>query len=265
MKKHWLAAAATLALTAVPAGAADLAVFGANGIGTLYAAGGANTVTYVTDAQLATAGFLDAYDAFVYTRNGTSFGQSLSAAAAANVKSFVTGNIVLFSGDFADDIGTANTDLLFNNALGFVTSGSGGGFIGEFNGALAAYASNGNGLAPIGLVDGTAGVLGFGNGGSSGTIQLTAAGTGSAVTAGVAFPYNPGAVEFGFDQTGFNPSRVLAQFDNGTPAIIASNAGGISAGVPEPATWGMLILGFGAIGGAARTRRARASVRVTFA
>lgn len=34
-----------------------------------------------------------------------------------------------------------------------------------------------------------------------------------------------------------------------------------SGGVPEPATWGLMILGFGAIGGAMRRRAVRASVR----
>lgn len=38
-------------------------------------------------------------------------------------------------------------------------------------------------------------------------------------------------------------------------------AGAIAAGVPEPATWALMILGFGAVGGAMRRRQAKASVR----
>jgi hypothetical protein len=261
MKTRIAAVAAALMIStglATPANAASLAVFGQNSIGSLYAGG--NTVTYVSDAQLSTAGFLSSFDAFVHTRDGFSFGQSLSAAAAANVKSFVTGNVVLFAGDFADDVGTANTDTLFNNALGYVLGGSGKGYIGEFNGALAAYASNTNGYTPIGLIQGTAGVLGFGLGGSSGSI--TAVGT-SPITSGVTFPYNPGAVEYGFSQTGYNPNAVVAQFSDGTPAILASSIGNIGA-VPEPASWAMMILGMGAVGGALR-RRSKVSTTVKFA
>lgn len=261
MKLKLFSAISALAVViAAPADAASLAVFGQNAIGTLYTTG--NTVTYVTDAQLATAGFLNSFDAFVHTRDGFSFGTSLSAAAAANVKSFVTGNVVLFAGDFADDIGTTNTDRLFNNALSYVLGGSGKGYIGEFNGALSAYASNGNNYQAIGLISGAAGTLGFGQGGSSGSIQITAAGQASPVTTGVSFPYNPGMVEYGFNQSGYNPNAVLAQFDNGTPAILAASIGSIGV-VPEPATWGMMVLGFGAIGGMLRSRRRRTTV--TFA
>ena len=78
-----LAGAALLA-AASGAQAANLAVFGQNFIGGLY--DDSHTVTYVTDAQLATAGFLDSYDAFVYTRDGYSFGVGLSVAAAANAE-----------------------------------------------------------------------------------------------------------------------------------------------------------------------------------
>jgi len=237
------------------ADAAKLAIFGNNNIGALY--GVSHDVTFVTDAQLSIAGFLDDYDAFVYTRDGFSFGVGLSLAAAANVKSYVTGNIVLFNGDFQDDIGVATTDLLFNQALDFVLSGSGGGYIGEYRGSFAAFASNDDGNNPIGLVNGNAGISGFGQGGSTGDVVVTAEGLLSPVTAGVPFPYNPGAVEFGATVTGVNPARVLARFENGNPAIIASSVGDISnpGVIPEPATWAMMILGFGFVGFAARRRR----------
>jgi len=202
------ALAASLVSVSVPALAANLAIFGANQIGTLY--DDSHTVTYVTDAQLATAGFLDAFDAFVYTRDGFSFGVGLSAAAAANVKAFVTGNVVLFNGDFQDDIGVATTDLLFNQALGYVLGGDGKGYIGEYRGSFAAFSSNDDGNNPIGLVNGHAGASGFHQGGSDGEVQVTAVGMLHAVTAGVPFPYNPGAVEFGAAVSGVNPARILA-------------------------------------------------------
>jgi hypothetical protein len=252
--KFALPAFAALLLSGGAASAANLAIFGANNIGSLYSA--SNTVTYVSDANLSTAGFLSTFDAFIYTRDGSSFGNGLSVAAAANVKAYVTGNVVLFNGDFQDDIGVATTDLLFNQALAYVLTGAGGGYIGEYRGSFAAFATNDDGNNPIGLVNGNAGPSGFGNGGSDGDVMVTAAGLVSSVTAGVPFPYNPGAVEFGSTVTGVNPSRVLASFTNGNPAIIASSIGQISGDVPEPATWAMLIAGFGLVGATARRRRA---------
>lgn len=254
-----LGATAFLAL-ASSADAASLAIFGQNNIGSLYSGGG-NSVTYVSDAQLATAGFLNAFDAFVYTRDGFSFGVGLSVAAAANVKAYVTGNVVLFNGDFQDDIGVANTDKLFNNALAYVLSGSGKGYIGEYRGAFAAYASNDDGNNPIGLVNGHAGVSGAGQGGSNLDIDLTTFGVGHPVTNGVTFPYDPAAVEFGAALTGENPAKVLARFANGNAAIIASEVGQISNPIPEPRTWLMMVAGMGAIGLVMRRRR---TVMVSF-
>lgn len=239
--------------------AANLAIFGNNNIGSLYSEEG-HSVSFVSDDDLAASGFLDAFDAFIYTRDGFSFGSGLSAAAAANVKDFVVGNVVLFNGDFQDDIGDPNTDLLFNNALAYVLSGGPGGYIGEYRGSFAAFSSNDDGNNPIGLVNGHAGVSGFGQGGSDGDVQVTSAGLASGVTGGVTFPYNPGAVEFGAAVDGVNPDKVLARFDNGNPAIVASSIGEISAGVPEPATWAMMLTGFGLIGGSMRRRRAPSAV-----
>jgi hypothetical protein len=247
-----IAALTALLLSSGAASAANLAIFGANNIGALYSA--SHTVTYVSDGDLATAGFLSTYDAFIYTRDGSSFGQGLSVAAAANVKAYVTGNVVLFNGDFQDDIGSSTTNLLFNQALAFVLSNPGGGYIGEYRGSFAAFATNDDGNNPIGLVNGNAGPSGFSQGGSDGDVEITAAGLVSSVTAGVPFPYNPGQVEFGSTVTGVNSAGVLARFTNGNPAIIASSVDTISF-VPEPASWAMLIAGFGLTGAAMRRRR----------
>ena len=53
------------------------------------AATGLYEIALVTDAQFANPGFLDDFDAFVYTRNGFGLGQSLSPATAATVKAYV--------------------------------------------------------------------------------------------------------------------------------------------------------------------------------
>lgn len=255
MKKRiaLFAAAAVLTVNATMASAADLAVFGENNIGSFYSYAGHN-VTYVNDAQLATAGFLDSFDVFIYTRDGYSFGEGLSSSAAANVKSYVTGNVVLFNGDFQDDIGFANTDLLFTNALNFILGGSGKGYLGEYRGAFAAYASNDDGNNPIGLVNGHSGPSGWAQGGSNLDIDLTSYGAVHSVTAGVIFPYDPDAVEFGAALSGENPTAVLARFANGNAAIIASGVDQISAPVPEADTYAMLLVGLGLLGVIARRR-----------
>ena len=263
MKKAAIFLAGAVLFTS-PISAANLAIFGANNIGNLY--DDSHAVTYVTDAQLATAGFLNTFDAFIYTRDGSSFGVGLSALAASNVKSYVTGNVVLFNGDFQDDIGTVNTNKLFNNALKYVLNGGKGGYIGEFTGAFAAYSANGNGYSPIGLVQGTAGPSGASLGGSNTDINLTSAGIGNPVTAGVTFPYDPAAVEFGAQLSGENPDKVLARFATGNAAIIASSVDQISVGaVPEPSTWAMMLFGFGFVGGAMRTAKRRQKVTVSYA
>lgn len=60
----------------------------------------------------------------------------------------------------------------------------------------------------------------------------------------------------------------LGQFTGRTVKFTADGASGegtftyerVPAGVPEPATWGMMILGFGAVGAAMRMRRRKISV-----
>ena len=204
-----------------PGYALRIAVFGDNAtdnfINSTYGAGSA---TLVTDAQLSTPGFLNNYDAFYYTRNGTSLGQSLSAAAVANVSSYVgaRGNVVLMNGDFADALGSSPfVQTLVTNAVNFATS-TGHGYIGEFNGAFAGLSSNSNSLTPIGLIPGAGGALT-----TSGitTIAQAAAGVNHPVTAGLTFPTDPPDVELGVPISGINTNLVLATYAGGAPAIIA--------------------------------------------
>ena len=247
-------------LVAGPSAHADLiAVFGDNGVDNYLVTQG-HSVTLVTDAQIATPGFLNGFDAFVFTRDGASFGAGLSLAAAANVTAYVgsTGNIVLFNGDFADAVGGDPTiDQLWSNAANFVTA-SGNGFIGEFNGAVSALTSNSNGLNPLGLIAGAAGPLGFANGGSNTNLNLTIVGTGHPVTSGVSFPFDPNDVEFGSLLTGVDPILVLATFDSGNPAIIAREGAAPSGAqpVPEPSSLALCAV-LGVVGDVNRIKRRR--------
>jgi hypothetical protein len=249
-----LCVAALGLFSAASSQAAVIAVFGDNATDDLLSSLG-HTVSLVTDADLATAGFLDAFDALFVTRDGFSFGSGLSAGAAANVIAYVgaTGNVVLLNADFADDIGDPNTDLIYANAATFAAA-SGHGYVGEFNGAVMALASNSDGFLPLGLIPGAAGPLGFDNGGSGGSVSIAPAGVGHPVLSGVTLPYDPAGVEFGADAVGVPAGLVLATFDGGNPAIIAL-AGTDVAAVPEPSSMVVFALGSMGVFGAWRRRR----------
>ena len=239
-----------------PAAATAIAVFGDNQTDEFINTLGGFTATVVTDAQIATPGFLAAFDAFVYTRDGASFGSTLSAAAAAEVKSFVTGNVTLLVGDFADGISTdTNIQTLYTNALNFITTG-GKGYLGEFNGAVAALTSNSDGFTALDLVAGSAGGLGFGNGNSAD--RLVATQPGHPVLTGAGLPINPDAVEFGALVTVVDPSVVIAEFvngiDNNAPGIIAAAVG--PNDVPAPGTLALLAAGLATLGGMKSRRKA---------
>ena len=235
-----------LALAALTAGtgahAAAIAVFGNNSIITVLNSNG-HTATLVSDANLATAGFLNAFDLFVYTRNGSSFGTSLSLAAAANVSAFVTGNVALFASDLADTIAGGSETTMLLNATGWASNK---GFIGEFTGSCAAMDSNVSGLAPLGLIDGSCTGLNFGPGGDPMDILLN----GHPVVVGIPDPSN-----FGGGHEFFARLLVTA---GGNGGIVAINSAGIpsivvSVAVPEPGS--MALIGLGLIGLAAVRRR----------
>ena len=209
----------------------SIAVFGDNQIDDYLSSAGF-TATLVTDAQLSTAGFLDDYDAFFYTRDGfTTPGTSLSAAAAANVQAFVgsSGRGVLLNGDFADTLLGATPDTEIQQLIWNATTWAASthhGYIGEYTGAVSGLTTNSDALTPLGFVSGSAGALG--NGPAEGAIVKTAEGESSPVLAGVDFTTTDptGELSFGSIVTGVDSSLVLATYsnpgqpNNGNPAII---------------------------------------------
>src|SRR4051794_28254578 len=208
--------------------AIHVAVLGDNAIDDALSATGLYEVSLVTDAQLATPGFLDGFDALVYTRDGFSLGASLSQAAADNVKAYVR-RTVLLNGDFADAVpaDAEVTDLVRNSVAWAAATHHG--YVGEFNGAFAGLTSNGSGLRALDLVGGSAsGVTGSG----IGTIAATPAGTGHPVLAGVALPRDPADEDVGAIMSGVAASKVLARYTaNNNPAVIASDLDAIQVAV----------------------------------
>lgn len=215
-----------LAAAGPPAAAQQIAVFGNNDIDDLINLLPGYTATLVSDAQLATPGFLSAFAALVYTRDGTTFGTGLSTAAAQNVRSYVgsSGRYALLNADFADGITDAANARLIVNAVAFAAA-SGHGFVGELSGSVAAVSSNANGFEALDLIPGSAGPIGSGNGGSAGVLFLAPAQLGHPVLSGLPLLFDPVATEFGADLTGAPVSDVLANFGvGGNAGVLAGTA-----------------------------------------
>ncbi len=247
----------------LPAAADQVAVFGNNNLYTLINAVDPGEAVLVTDAQLATPGFLNAFNAVVITRDGASIpvGPVLSNAAAANVAAFVgsyqnQGNIALFAADWADIIGNASAPSLedipgnpdatqmFLNAVNWAMLKHG--YIGELNGAAMGLTANADGLNAFHFFNGYADSQNCAYN-IPGTITVTQ--PGHPIMAGVSGTFTTNEYPCRSSYTGVDPANVLATFENGDPAVVAN----VVPNVPEPAT--MVLLGSGLAGLLARKRR----------
>ena len=128
------------ALMLVPASslAADVAVLGNNSTDKVLTAAGHN-VTLVTDAEVATPGFLDGFDVFFFTRGGGSSNATLSGGGGA-ARAF-TRRAVLLNGDFADAV-TGDAEVRDCSQQRRVGGRAGHGYVGEFVGAFAGLTAN---------------------------------------------------------------------------------------------------------------------------
>jgi hypothetical protein len=233
---------------------------------------GAGSYQLVTTANLETAGFLNNFSTIVVSRYSSGFGSGLSATAAANVKAYVgsgatQGGVALFTNDAADNLYGApvdpydnNLNQLFVNAVTFAVA-SGHGYIGEFNGAEMAVESNSGGLEALGLLQGSASAVG--GYGPQFVYGVGPIGAGNPIDSGVTFPFTDSdSTTFLTRITGADPNNIVDVYVsndaiNGLPAVLANKyviTGG-NPSVPEPASWAMMVAGFGAIGGAMRGRR----------
>ena len=207
--------------------AVNVAVFGSNGFDSFLNSQG-YTATVYSDADIA-AGLANSADVFVYNRDGASFGQDLSAAAAAQVlATFGSGHTTGIFTDITDDYSNANSSRLLLNSVNY---SSNKGFLGLFNGAGWAIEH--------GLIGGTSYGEGYNYNGATATYNVTNA---HPVTAGLASSWQSAQDDFISYSGGIANSNVLAR-DNAGNVLVA-----VGAPVPEPMTMAALGLGLAFVG-----------------
>lgn len=201
---------------------------------------GPNSFKIITNAQLDTPGFLKAsgFNVLIVSRFDSSFGGSVDAAGAANIKAFVgtanspnQGGVAIFTNDASDnffgstsgDPFDPNLDRLFTNSVQFAAN-TGHGYIGEFNGAVMAMTSNTSEFLALGLLKGSASAT---HGTTPPFVYLVGPiGGNNAIDNGVKFPFtDTDRSTFRTDITGGLANNIVDVYqDNGSPAVMANQA-----------------------------------------
>lgn len=192
------------------------------------------------------------FGGFMRTRVLTLLAAATAAVAAPQAASAATviGSFSAALIGVGSSTSTIGADTTFSNVTTIVSSASGG-----FSGIPAGFSIS---LDPVTATVGSA--INFGSmfGGFTGAVNSVtlSANVVSFYALGTFSPsfggYDAGdaSVTFSFTQTGGADSAVSGSFSLASPP----------SGVPEPATWGMMIAGAGMAGAAVRRRRSSAKV-----
>lgn len=128
------------------------------------------------------------------------------------------------------------------------------------NGGLASATSSGFGTAPAGAIDGLIGPLGWHSGSSSGAERLTISfAAANLISLKVFGQIDSFAGRNEFNYSIFNGDNLLLasgvlDATTASGAIVTFDDPPITGGIPEPSTWALTILGFGAAGAMLRRR-----------
>lgn len=155
------------------------------------------------------------------------------------------------SGNFANEP-SANTIMFFsdaNNAILNVTNGFSTGFSFFYTSSSAATVNVWSGLNATGSILGSINLAAQSSSGCSGD---PSGGFCNFTNAGVAFAGNAFSIDFGGAAGGTGYDNITFGSD-------------VAGAVPEPSTWAMMLVGFGAVGGALRSSKRKRKATLSFA
>lgn len=242
MKKLALALLVSSAFGAAPASAASILYRVDFALGTDYMAQALNSSghTIVTIGSDLSAQTLSAYDLVVYANQGS----SVPGGDTGLLNSYITGGGRVIFTDWTRDAGTLpSLDSAFQGGVNQTSLNLGSQFANGISSPLT-VANTGWGVFSTSL-----------NALAGGTLAAT-------------FGNGTGAIVIGNDgrtiHNGFLTDTVASAqlYTNEINFVLSS---GTAAAVPEPATWAMMLIGFGFVGGAMRSaKRRQAQVRFAF-